>query len=62
MFVFSLYVTQRWTIVLANLAKTTERVIMAEITIPVTAVDISKDETVKVVFICHVYCLFHLKC
>ena len=47
---FPFHVTQRWIIVFTNLARTTERVTMALITIPVPAVDISKDKTVKVLF------------
>ena len=50
-FLFSFYFPQRWIIVFTNLAKITEHVTMALITIPVIAVDILKDETVKVVFI-----------
>lgn len=46
-------VLQKWITVLTNLAKTMERVTMAMITIPVTAEDISKEETVKVVLKCY---------
>ena len=45
---FPFRVIQKWTIALANLAKTTERVSIITITIPVPAGSISKDETVKV--------------
>ena len=50
-FLPSFYVPQMWIIVFTNLAKITEHVTMDLITIPVIAVGILKDETVKVGFI-----------
>lgn len=60
LFYFSFDFKQRWITVSTSLAKTTEHVTMAVITILATAVDILKDETVQVVFKCYVLLLFHL--